>query len=106
MTTGFLTSFERRYVVAETVDVVQRGCGQEAVDLRKVTEGRTRERVSRIDCPRELAGVERNSNVVLDWLMERLGRVKVFTFLWVESSEEPELVFHNRATDVTTDVSF
>src|ERR1044071_61699 len=108
VTTSFLASFECCRVVTETADVLKRQNigSQKTIDLGEVTERRSGESVLLIECPGDLAGVERNRYVVLHWCVERLGQIVVLAFLWIERAEEPQLVFHNRATDVATNVSF
>src|SRR6185369_2874708 len=101
-----LASFKSRDVVTETVDVVH-GCGgQESVDLCEIDEGRGREGIPRIDSPCDLAGVERKRYVVVHGRVERLRQVVLLSLLWIESSEEPELVFHDWTADVTAEVNF
>ena len=95
-----------RDVVTKTIDVGQSQGREKSVDLGEIAEGRGGERVPRIDGPCDLAGVERNRHVVFYVLVERLGQVKILALLWIESSKEPELVFHNRSTDVAADVNF
>ncbi len=106
MSARFLTSFEGCDVVAKTIDIGQSQGRQEAIDLREIAEGRGCERVAMIDCPGDLAGVERDGYIVLHGQVERLGQVVVLALLRVESSKEPELVFHNRSADVTAEVDF
>src|SRR5207244_787039 len=53
-----------------------------------------------VDAPRDLAGVERGGDLVLNLLEEGLRQRVVLAALRVEGAEEPELVLDDRAADV------
>src|SRR5258705_1835555 len=100
MTTGLLRSLECSDVVAEPVNIVQRGGCQKPVNLREITKRGSRERVSGIQGPGDLAGIERNGDLIRNRVVEGLRQVEVAATLGIEGAEKPQLVFLDWTTDV------
>src|SRR5512132_1577703 len=106
MTTGLLSALESGDVLAETVNIVQRGSCQKPVNLREITKRGSREGVPVIQGPGDLAGIERNGDFVRNRRVEGLRQIVVAPTLRIEGSETPQLVFLDWTTDVDAGVNF
>src|SRR5436190_1429794 len=67
-------------------------------DLSEISECRKRQRVSLIESVGQLAGIERGGDAIARRFVERLGKVRILSPLWIERSKEPQLVFLQSAT--------
>src|SRR6266404_4199746 len=76
------------------------GVNPKACNFGKITEGREGEDVLVVDCVGQFARVKGRRDPVAHWPVERLGKKKVFTPLWIQGGEIPQLVLLNRAADI------